>query len=139
VIGQMRCRRHHAPGVARRADAAALARERYRQVVAARIAIDAGKTVGEDAALQVAAELALDVGGYRVSVARAGECEPGRQVGLHGAVEQAALRPPPPVGRRAVVRRRAPTRYHGCPSAPRCGVGAQGGRHRVPGAIGHPD
>ena len=90
VIGEMGRRRHHAPGVARGADAPALARERDQEVVPALPAAGAGEAVGKDAALQVTAELALDVGGYRF-ITRAGQREPGREVGLHGAVQQRAL------------------------------------------------
>ena len=107
VIGEMGRRRHHAPGVARWADASALARERDQEVVPALPAAGAGEAVGQDAALQVAAELALDVGGYRF-ITRAGQREPGREVGLHGAVQQRALGPAPPVRRSALARPETP-------------------------------
>ena len=63
VIGQMRRRLHHAPGIARRAHAAPLAGEGNEEVVPALPATGPGETVGEDAAVQIAAELALDVAG----------------------------------------------------------------------------
>jgi len=63
VIGEMRRRRHHAPGVARRAYAAPLAGEGDQEIVPALRATGAGETVGEDATLQVAAELMLDIAG----------------------------------------------------------------------------
>ncbi len=77
-----------------------------RQVVAALPTTGAGETVGEDAALQVAAEFALDVGRHWVAVIEpvAPEREPGREVGLHGAIEQRALGPPPAVPCRAARR-----------------------------------
>ena len=47
-----------------------------------------GEAVGEDAAVEIAAELLLDVGGYRVTVtiAIAGKREPSLEVRLHGAI-----------------------------------------------------
>jgi hypothetical protein len=53
--------------------------------------------VGQDAALQVTAKLALDVGRDRVAVIEpvGAEREPSREVRLHGAVQQGALQPPP--------------------------------------------
>jgi hypothetical protein len=67
-IGEMRCRRHHAPGVARGAHAARLAREGDQEVAPALRAPRAGQAMGEDAAFERAAEVALDVAGERVGV-----------------------------------------------------------------------
>jgi len=119
VIGEMRCRRDHAPGVARRAHAAPLAGESDQEVVAALPTTGAGETVGEDAALQVAAEFALDVGRHWVAVSEpiAPEREPRREVGLHGAIEQGALGPPPAVRRRP-VRYRLLHHRHAAPKRP---------------------
>jgi hypothetical protein len=58
----------HTPGFARGADAAPLAREGPQEIVAARGAAGAGEAVGQDAALQVASQLALRVAGYRVPI-----------------------------------------------------------------------
>ena len=57
---------------------------------------------------QIAAELALDMGRHRIVINTpvALEREPGRQVSLHGAIEQRALGLPPSVRRRAVRRNR---------------------------------
>ncbi len=46
------------------------------------------ETVGEDAAVEIAAELALDVDRHRIAIDGpvAGEREPGREVGLDGAI-----------------------------------------------------
>ncbi|MEO9162183.1 MAG: hypothetical protein ABI349_07295 [Casimicrobiaceae bacterium] len=69
--------------------------------------------MGEDAAFQIAAELALDIAGNRVAVIApvASQREPGREVGLHGAIEQRALGPPP-VARRRAARRGLRHRRH---------------------------
>jgi len=57
VIGDLRRGRDHAPGVARGANAPALAREGYRQVVTTLPATRPGKAMSEDSAFQVTAEL----------------------------------------------------------------------------------
>lgn len=51
----------------------------------------AGEAAGQDAALQVAAQLALHVAGYRVPVALARQREVGLQVLLDKAVEDGLL------------------------------------------------
>src|SRR5512143_306256 len=82
----------HAPGVAGRTHAPALARVGDQEVVPALATPGAGETLGKDAAFEVAAKFALDVGRHRTArrtVTR--EFEPGRQVALHGAIEQCAL------------------------------------------------
>jgi len=97
VVGQVRCGLGHTPGVARWADAAALAGEGDQKVVTAVIATYPRKAVGKDAALQVLAESLLDIGGWRVVVALAvelsgaGQLKPGLEVFGHRAVQQGAL------------------------------------------------
>jgi hypothetical protein len=59
VIREMGRGSHHAPAVARWADASALARERDQEVVPALPAQGPAKAVGQDAALQIAIEHAL--------------------------------------------------------------------------------
>jgi len=64
AIGEMRCRLHHAPRVARWAHAAPLARERDQEIVPALPALPAprpGKARRKDSAFQVTAELPLDI------------------------------------------------------------------------------
>ena len=102
MIGEMRCRRHHAPGVARRADAAPLAGKRDQEVVPALPAAGAGKTVGQEAALQVTAELALHILRHRfvVIMAFAALGEPGLEVFLDAAIEHALARTARPIPRR---------------------------------------
>ena len=79
VIGEMRCRRDHAPRIARWAHAAPLAGERDQEVVAALPAPRAGKAMRKDSTFQVTAELALHIGRHRrgVVVAVAALGEPG--------------------------------------------------------------
>ena len=115
----MRCRRDHAPGVARRAHAAPLAGEGDEEVVPTVAAPCPREAVGEDAAREVAAEFALDVGRHWVAVSEpiAPEREPRREVGLHGAIEQGALGPPPAVRRRP-VRYRLLHHRHAAPKRP---------------------
>ncbi len=78
MIGRRRRRLHPAPGVVphgdllrgtRRAHRAPLAGESDPEVVPALPTPRAGEAMGKDAALQLTAELPLDVGGYRVTVA----------------------------------------------------------------------
>ena len=54
---------YHAPGVARGAHAAPLAREGDQEVVLTRLTESAGETVGEDPAFEVTAELPLHIRG----------------------------------------------------------------------------
>ena len=67
-------------------------------------ATGAGEAMSEVAAFQIAAELALDVGWHRIAIdgAVARQRQSSREVGLHGAIEQRALGPPPAVRHRAV-------------------------------------
>ena len=60
VVGEVSGDLAHAPGVARRADASALTRERNQPLVAALLATGPGEAIGQDAALQVAPEIPLD-------------------------------------------------------------------------------
>ena len=66
VIDQVGGGLGQAPGIARGADATSLVGEGHQEIVAARGTGGAGEAVGQDAALQVAAQLALHVAGYRV-------------------------------------------------------------------------
>jgi hypothetical protein len=68
VVGEVGGDLHHAAGVARGADAAALAGEGHQPLGGARVAADAGEPVGEDAAAQVGAEVVLDPARYAVAV-----------------------------------------------------------------------
>jgi len=93
MVGQMRCGLHHAAGGAGGAHAATLAGVGDQEVVPARSAAGTGETVGEDAAVEVAAQFPL--GGCRR--ARPGAIilkrQPGGKMGLHRAIEQRALGP----------------------------------------------
>jgi len=90
MVGQMRGGLHHAGG-AGGAHAATLAGVGNQEVVPARSAAGTGETVGEDAAVEVAAQFPL--GGCRRT--RPGAIilkrQPGGKMGLHLAIEQRAL------------------------------------------------
>jgi hypothetical protein len=77
----------HPPGVARGADAAPLAGEGHQEIAAVRRAPCPGEAVSQDAALQVASQLALSVAGYRAPIAVA--FAPRRQVGLQALPDEA--------------------------------------------------
>jgi len=62
VVGEMRGDLAHPPGVARRAYASPLAGERDQPLVAATLTAGPGEAMGQNAALQVAPEVALDPG-----------------------------------------------------------------------------
>ncbi len=96
LIGQGRRRLHHPARVAARAQAPRAAGEGYEKVVTAASAANAGKAVGQDAALQVLAEAALDEGGNRIElgVVPPSQVEEGLQVLPHQAVQKALLRAP---------------------------------------------
>jgi len=83
----------HAAGATRRPQAAALAGERDQDIVTAGVAVRAGEPSGQDPALEIGAQLALDVAGERrsVGVVLAPVCQPGLEVLLRGPVEHAAL------------------------------------------------
>jgi hypothetical protein len=99
VIGEMRRRRHLRRVLHEGQTPRPWHEKAIRKVVPAGIAPSTGKTAGDDATIEVTTELPFDVGGYWVSVALAlaGERKPRRQVRPHGAVQQGALRPAPPV------------------------------------------
>jgi hypothetical protein len=94
VIRKMRRGFHHAPAVARWADASALARERDQEVVPALPAPRPGKAMGQDAALQIATELPVHMRRHRpvVIVALATVGERGLRVSLDAAIEHALAR-----------------------------------------------
>ncbi len=93
VIHQMGGGLGHASGIARGADATPLAGEGHQEIVAARGAAGAAEAIGQDAALQVASQLALHVAGYRVPIALAfaRQREVGLQVLLDEAIEDGLL------------------------------------------------
>lgn len=131
VIGEMRCRRHHAPRVARGAHAAPLTRERDQEVVATLPAPGAGKAVGKGSALQVTTELPLDIGRHRpgvvVTVAALGK--PGLEVLLDATIEHALWRATRLVPPRCALP--GPARaVHACPLVERGGSSVGGTRGR---------
>ena len=70
-------------------------------------ATGAGETMGENAALEVVAEVALDVAGDRVGVARAtSQRKPRLEMRLDRAIQQRAFGPPPAIRRHAARRGR---------------------------------
>ena len=68
VIDEMGCGLDHAPGVACRTHAAALAGEDDQEVVPTLSAAGPSKAVAENATFEVAAEFALDVGRHRADL-----------------------------------------------------------------------
>jgi hypothetical protein len=94
VIDQMGGGFDHAPGGARGADATTLAGVGDDEIVTAVGAAGTGKAVGEDAAVEVAAEFAFAQ--RRDSAARSVvlQRQPGGEVRLHEPVEQRSLRAP---------------------------------------------
>jgi len=138
VIGEMRCRRHHAPGIVRWAHAAPLAGNRDQEVVPALPAPGPGKTAGEDATIAVPAKLTLHMFRHRplviVTVTASGE--PGLEVVLDAAIEHALARTARPIPRRCALPGPA-LGPHPCPRCPALRRGGSGGRHNVPAAIGH--
>jgi hypothetical protein len=125
--GEMRCRRHDAPRVARWAHAAPLARERDQEVVPALSAPRPGKASGEDAAVEVAAELPLHMRRRRpgVIVALATVGEPGLEVLLDAATEHALALPTRLVSPRCALLGLARA-GHACPLVERGGSTAGG-------------
>jgi hypothetical protein len=119
VIGEMRGRRHHAPRVARWAHASAFARERDQEVVPALSAASAGEAMGEDAAVEIAAELPLHMLRHRplVIVAVAALGEPGLEVFLDAAIEHALARTARPIPRSCALPGPA-FDPHPCPRCP---------------------
>ena len=62
-VDEMGCGVAHAPSATGRTEAAALTREGHEPVVAAGVAVDTEEAVGEHAALEIGADLALDEAG----------------------------------------------------------------------------
>jgi hypothetical protein len=84
----------HSPGVASGTDTTALARPGNEKIVTALGTPGAGKAMRENAAFEIAAELAFDMGWAGSALAAvAGEFEPGGEVRLHGAIEHGTLGP----------------------------------------------
>ena len=90
AVHQVRGRVGHAPAAAGRAEAAALAGEGDDAVEAAVVAVHAHEAVGEDAAAEEAAELALDEARHR-ALARLRAGQEGLELALDDAVEDALL------------------------------------------------
>ncbi len=83
VVGQIGSSFDHPPGVASGTDTTALARPGYEKIVTALGAPGAGKAIGENLEVDIAAELTFDMGwagGALAAVAR--EFEPGGEVRL---------------------------------------------------------
>ena len=86
MIRQLRSRLHHAPGIARGADASAFAGEGDEEVLSTIVTPRPGKAVGKDAALEIFAKPLADIGLWRVEVALAvkladaGQFTPGLEV-----------------------------------------------------------
>jgi hypothetical protein len=97
VVGQMGGGFDHSPGVASGADTTALARIHEvgnEKIVTALGASSAGKAMRENAAFEIPAELAFDMGWTGSALAAvAGEFEPGGEVRLHGAIEHGTFGP----------------------------------------------
>ncbi len=97
VIAKVCCRLHHTPGVARGTDTPAFAGIGHKVVVPAVITPGPGKTVGEDAALQILAKRLTNLGlgavvvALAVELAATGQLKPGLEVLGYGLVEQRAL------------------------------------------------
>jgi hypothetical protein len=97
MIGEVRRRLHHAPGVARGADAPAFAGIGNEVVVPAVITPGLGKAVGKDAAFEVFTECLANIRLWGVVVALAvelacaGQLKPGLEVLGYGLVEQSPL------------------------------------------------
>jgi len=94
MINQVRGRLGHAPGVAGRAKGAPLTGEGYQEVVAALGTSGACEPVGEDAALQVAAEFPLHVCRHPLAIPVVLPCEgkTGLQVLPDDPVKRCVLR-----------------------------------------------
>ena len=92
-VDQMRRRRCHALGGARRAHAAAFAREGNEELRRAVRTARPREAVRENPALQIGAQLALDMGRHRLGIRLVVMRNPGRQPSLHGLPGQRALWP----------------------------------------------
>lgn len=91
VVAQVRGGVGHAPSAARRAEAAPLAREGDQLVLAATRAVHAREAEGQDAAVEVAAELAPDEAREPGAAALLGAREEGREMLAQDAVQDARL------------------------------------------------
>ena len=98
MIGKVRRRLHHAPRIARGADAPAFAGEGDEVVVTTIVTPGSGKALREDAALQIFAKGLADIGlggvviALPVELTGTGQLKPGLEVFGNGLVEQGALR-----------------------------------------------
>ena len=97
---------NHPPGITSGTDAAAFARPGDEKIVTALGASGAGKTIGENAAVEIATELAFDrgrTGGALPTVT--GQFEPSGEGRLHGAIEHGTFGPATAIdGTRALER-----------------------------------
>ena len=95
VIHEVRRGLGHAAGIPGRANAPPLARKGHQKVMPAVVAVCPGKTVRQNAARQVLAEVPLDILGNRISVrvGGVGQLQPRLQMPLYYLVRHGALRP----------------------------------------------
>ena len=97
MIAEVRRCLHHAPRVARGADAPAFAGIGDEVVVSTIVAPDSGKAVSKDAALQILAKGLADIGlggvviALAVELAGTGQLKPGLKMIGDGLVEQSPL------------------------------------------------
>jgi len=105
VVDQVRRRLRHAPGPARGAKAAPLAREGDQLVVAAVAAAQSQEAVGQDAALQEGVELILDELRQVGASLGLSLLDEGRRVLLHQAVQRGLFRAVALVVDRGAIRR----------------------------------
>ena len=93
MIDEMRGGLRHAPGIARRTDAASLTRKCDEKVSTALRAVGTSEAIGEDAAFEVASEIPLDIKWYRVPVpiAFTRQHQVGLQVLLDDAIQDGLL------------------------------------------------
>ena len=94
MVDEMRGSLCHAPGIARRTNAASFAGKGDKKITPAIRAVGAGEAIGEDTAFQVASEVPLDIGRHRMSVpiAFTRQHQVGLQVLLDDAVQDGLLR-----------------------------------------------
>jgi len=94
MIDQMRGGLCHPSGITAGADAAPFTRESDEKVATARRAVRTGKAIGEDAAFQVASEVPLGIGRYRMAIpiAFTRQHQVSLQVLLDDAVQDGLLR-----------------------------------------------
>ena len=99
VVGEVSGGGHHAPGVAGRADALALAGEGDQEVMPAAVAASVGAAVRENHAAQIGPEAGLDEVRHALAqwICLLGPGEEGLQVSADSAVEAGVLRPAPVV------------------------------------------